>query len=191
MAQSNVVEQQLSREELQALRNKRSGLAIFQLSWILVFVCIVIVNWQLRSSQPAWPPAGVEAPSAVAPTLATGALLISLWFTRRAVRAVKAGDQGAFLAQWRVVLALGLAFVLVMIYEWVSMPYSGLYSDLFRMMTGFHGIHALAIGAFMGMIYRGARQYGPENFWPVEGAASLWYFVIFAWMLFYAVLYLI
>ena len=49
----------------------------------------------------------------------------------------------------------------------------------------------LAIAVFMGMIRRGARagQYGPTNFWPVEGAAGLWYFVIFAWMLFYVVLY--
>jgi nitric oxide reductase NorE protein len=188
---SDVIEQQLSREELQALRNKRSGLAIFQFSWILVFVCLAIVNWQLRWTQPSWPPPGVSAPSPVLPTAATIGLLLSVWLVRRAVQAIKADDQAGFLTNWRVALALGVAFVLILIYEWVSLPYSGIYSDVFRMMTGFHGVHALVIGAFMGMIGHDARagQYGPGNFWPVEGAAGLWYFVVVAWLLFYVVLY--
>jgi heme/copper-type cytochrome/quinol oxidase subunit 3 len=185
------MEQQLSREELQALRNKRSGLAIFQFSWILVFVCLVIVNWQLRWSQPSWPPPGVEAPSPLLPTIATIGLLASVWLTRRAVQAIKADDQAGFLKNWRLVLALAVVFVVILIYDWISLPYSGIYSDVFRMMTGFHGVHALAIGVFMGMIDRGARAglYGSGNFWPVEGAAGLWYFVVVAWLLFYAVLY--
>lgn len=185
------MEQQLSREELQALRNKRSGLAIFQFSWILVFVCLVIVNWQLRWSQPSWPPLGVEAPSPLLPTIATIGLLASVWLTRRAVQAIKADDQAGFLKNWRLVLALAVVFVVILIYDWISLPYSGIYSDVFRMMTGFHGVHALAIGVFMGMIDRGARAglYGSGNFWPVEGAAGLWYFVVVAWLLFYTVLY--
>ncbi len=188
---SDVMEQQLSREELQALRNKRSGLAIFQFSWILVFVCLVIVNWQLRWSQPSWPPPGVQAPSPMLPTAATIGLLLSVWLARRAVQLIKAGDTARFLTRWRIVLALGVAFVLVLIYDWISLPYSGIYSDVFRMMTAFHGVHALAIGVFMGMIDRGVRSglYGPGNFWPVEGAAGLWYFVVVAWLLFFVVLY--
>lgn len=189
--QRDVAEQNLSRAELQDLRNKRSGLAIFQMSWILVFVCLIIVNWQLRWSQPSWPPPGIEPPPVVLPTVATIGILVSIWFVRRAVRAIKNDEQAAFLANWRIALVLGIVFVLIMGYEWFSIPYSGIYSDVFRLMTGFHAVHALAIAVFMGMIRRGARagQYGPTNFWPVEGAAGLWYFVIFAWMLFYVVLY--
>ena len=95
------------------------------------------------------------------------------------------------MTQWRITLALGAVFVVAIAYEWLKLPYSGVYSDVFRMMTAFHMVHALAIGAFMGMIYRGvqAEVYNEENFWPVEGATSLWYFVIVAWMLFYVVLY--
>lgn len=188
---SDVMEQQLSREELQALRNKRSGLAIFQFTWILVFVCLVVVNWQLRWTQPSWPPPGVEAPSPLLPTIATIGMLASVWLTRRAVQAIKADDQAGFLKNWRAVLVLAVVFVVILIYDWISLPYSGIYSDVFRTMTGFHGVHALVIGVFMGMIDRGARAglYGPGNFWPVEGAAGLWYFVVVAWLLFYVVLY--
>lgn len=190
---SEVLEQKLSRKELQELKNKRSGLAIFQLSWILVFVCLIVVNWQLRTAQPSWPPPGVEAPAALLPTLATAGLVVSVWLVRRATRALMQDRREEFLSSWRVALVLGGVFVVVMLYEFISIPYSAIYSDVFRMMTGFHGVHALAIGAFMGMIYRRARVglYGPANFWPVEGAAGLWYFVVFAWILFYVVLYLI
>jgi heme/copper-type cytochrome/quinol oxidase subunit 3 len=189
--QRDLLEQQLSRREQQDLRNKRTGLTIFQISWILVFICMVVVNWQLRWTQASWPPPGVEQPSPLLPTLATGVLLLSAVVARNATRAMKADRLQSFLAQWPLVIGLGAAFVAIMAYEWLRLPYSGIYSDVFRMMTAFHSIHALAIGAFMGMIYRGARagQYSSSNFWPVEGAAALWYFVIVAWMLFYVVLY--
>jgi heme/copper-type cytochrome/quinol oxidase subunit 3 len=190
---SDLLEAQLSREELQDLRNKRAGLVVFQISWILVFVCLVIVNWQLRSTQVSWPPPGVEAPAATLPTIATLGLLVSIWFARQAVRALKSDRSAAFGRDWLIALGLGAAFVLVMIYEFASLPTTGIYSDVFRLMTGFHGVHALVIGAFMGMIYRGVRagNYGPGHFWPVEGAARLWYFVVIAWLLFFAVLYLV
>lgn len=189
--QRDLLEQQLSRKELQDLRNKRTGLFIFQVSWILVFVCLAIVNWQLRFSGSGWPPPGVEKISPLLPTLATAALLASAFFVRRSVRGIQENRVDSFLATWRLALALGLMFVLLMAYEWAIIPYSGAYSDVFRMMTGFHIVHALAIGAFMISIERGARagRYGQLNFWPVEGAAGLWYFVLIAWILFYVVLY--
>jgi heme/copper-type cytochrome/quinol oxidase subunit 3 len=191
--QSDLAKQELSREELQQLRNKRSGMTIFQISWIMVFVCLIVVNWQLRSGQVSWPPPGVETPSAVLPSMATLALLVSVWLARGATHALKDDHLGIFLQRWPLVLALGTVFVAIIAYEWVSLPYSGIYSDVFRMMTAFHAVHALVIGVFMGMIYRGARagQYDSSHFWPVEGATSLWYFVVFAWLLFYVVLYLI
>ncbi len=183
--------QQLSRRELQDLRNKRTGLTIFQLSWILVFVCLAIANLQLRGAVVSWPPPGVEKLPLLLPTIATVALLVSMWLTRRASLAMKQDNVAAFTANWRLVLLLGAAFVVMMGFEFIIIPNSGTYSDLFRMMTGFHIIHALVVGAFMLRIGRGAQAglYHSVNFWPVEGAASLWYFVGVAWLIFYVVLY--
>ena len=189
--QRDLLEQQLSRKELQDLRNKRTGLFIFQASWILVFICLVVVNWQLRSGAPSWPPPGVEKLPVALPSLATGLLLVSVILVRRASQAVKENRNSQFLTEWRIAIGLGVAFVVMMAFEWVTLPYSKTYSDVFRTMTGFHIVHALAIGAFMMSIYWGAREgrSGQTNFWPVEGAASLWYFVVVAWILFYVVLY--
>jgi len=189
--QRDLLEQQLSRKELQDLRNKRTGLLIFQISWIMVFVCLVVVNWQLRFSSASWPPPGVEKLPMLLPSIATGLLLVSALLARWATQAIKENRTDPFLTQWRIAIGLGAAFVVIMAFEWITLPYSKTYSDVFRTMTGFHIIHALAIGAFMINVYQGARagKYGQTNFWPVEGATSLWYFVVVAWILFYVVLY--
>ncbi len=191
--QQNLLEHKPTRKELQDLRNKRTGLFIFQLSWILVFVCLVIVNWQLRSSSASWPPAGVQPISPVLPTVATVMLLASAWLVRSAAQAMKADEISAFIGRWWGAIGLGIVFVILMAYEWAAIPYSQVYSDVFRMMTGFHVVHAVAIGLFMYRVGRSAQVglYHSANFWPVEGAAGLWYFVVVAWLLFYVVLYLV
>ncbi|MBZ0292015.1 MAG: cytochrome c oxidase subunit 3 [Anaerolineae bacterium] len=191
--QQNLLEQKLSRAELQDLRNKRTGLFIFQVSWIMIFVCLVIANWQLRYGATSWPPPGVEPLHWFLPAVATAALFVSALIARSATQALKADEVGRFLARWPLAIGLGAVFVVLVGYEWVTIPYSQIYSDVFRMMTGFHMVHAVVIGIFMFGIYRNARAgaYGSLNFWPVEGATSLWYFVLVAWLLFFVVLYLI
>ena len=186
-------QESLTPAELLQQRNRRTGMTIFQISWILVFVCLVIVNWQLRGNHPSWPPPGVSAPSALLPGLVTLGLLASAWLARAATRNLAAGRRAVFRRQWRAALGLGALFVLVMAYEWLNIPTSGIYSDVFRMMTAFHLLHALAIGLFMSMIARGAAagRVSAQNLWPAEGATSLWYFVVVAWLLFFPVLYLI
>ncbi len=186
-------QESLTRAELLQQRNRRTGLTVFQISWILVFVCLVFVNWQLRGNHPSWPPPGVSAPSIVLPGLATLGLLASAWLARAATRGLAGGKRAAFRRRWRAALGLGGLFVLVMGHEWLVIPASGIYSDVFRMMTAFHLLHALAIGLFMSMIARSvsAGRVSAQNLWPAEGAASLWYFVVIAWLLFFPVLYLI
>jgi heme/copper-type cytochrome/quinol oxidase subunit 3 len=78
-----------------------------------------------------------------------------------------------------------------MAYEWLVMPIGddGQYGILFRVLVGFHGVHALVIGAFLVRVYRSGQQYGQANFWPVEAAVGLWNFVTVAWILFYLVLF--
>ncbi len=187
------VEPQLSRAELIALRNKRTGLAIFQISWIMAFVCLAIVHGWIRATSPSWPPPGVDQISPVLPTAMTLALIVSCFFARQGVRAVKANQQQALVRNWGIMLALGVLFTVVMIYEWVTVPFSGQYSTVFRLLVGFHAVHALAVGVYLVRVYQNARRgyYHPANVWPVEGGASLWYFVTVAWLIFYVVLFVI
>jgi len=194
-------------EELR-VKNARTGVNLFQGSWIFTFVALIIANLQIRSSSPAWPPVGVEKLQPLLPTIATVGLVVSVIFARRAFRALKHDDVRGFLVQWRAALALGAAFVGVMAFEWLTLtpaPEARIrlangvemmsvltqYNSMFRVMTAFHALHALIIGIYMWNVYRGIAQttLDSRTLWSVEAGAKLWYFVVIAWMLFYVVLY--
>jgi heme/copper-type cytochrome/quinol oxidase subunit 3 len=190
--QHHMLEQrELSRKELQDLRNKRTGVTIFQISWILVFVCLIMVNLQIRANFASWPPPGVQPLDAVPPTLATVGLLASAGLAYRALRAIQNDDYEAFRSQWRIAILLGGIFVAIMAFEWLVVPFSGQFSTIFRVMTAYHAVHALVIGYIMIRVYQGSAAYDSLHNWAVEASAKLWYFVVVAWLLFYAVLYII
>ena len=188
-----VSEVNLSRDELIALRNKRTGMTVFQISWIMVFVCLIVVNLQIRSNHPTWPPAGVAPLDRVLPTIVTALLIISGVLARSALKAIDAGAVSAFFGRWRSALALGAVFVAVIAFEWVTIVDSGQYGMVFRVMTAYHMVHALAIGAYMwhvdGRVRAGAVT--PRDTWAVEAGTKLWYFVIVAWIMFFIVLYVL
>lgn len=196
-------ERQRQRQAKQDLENKRLGLLIFQGSWMMAFVALIIVNWQLRFQYASWPPPGVEAMGVALPTLATILLFVSVVLARRAQQQVKTDQLDAFIRNWWIVIGLGGGFVTIMAVEWFRVPTGTQYSAVFRLMTLFHSLHAVAVGAYMVNILRNARhaqqaeasttetvvRYDSSNFWPVEAASKLWDFVAIAWILFYIVLY--
>ncbi len=186
------LEQKLSRQEQLQLRNRRTGLTVFQISWIMTFVCLIIVNFWMRGVSETWPPAGVEVEKLI-PTLMTLVLIASSFFIRRGVRALKANDLSSFTLNWRNGLLLGGVFAVVMAIEFVAAPGSGQFLSVYRLMIGFHHIHALVIGYYLIRVYQNAKRgaYTSTDYWPVEGGTSLWDFVTVAWVLFYVVLYII
>jgi nitric oxide reductase NorE protein len=184
------METELTTEELQALKNKRTGMFVFQLSWIMVFVSLVSVNWQLSFSR-EWLPQGVERADWLPGTIATGVLFTSVILARRALKAIRSDERRAFMVQWTATLGLGTAFVVIMLFEWFAVSGASQYAQVFKLMTGFHMVHAVVIGAYLLIVRGNAQQgaYGALNFWAVEAGVKLWYFVFVAWMLFYVVLY--
>lgn len=186
----------LDRDAELRLKNNRLGMNIFQASWIMVFFAMIVVNWQLRYSYAQWPPAGVRPFDPLLPSIATLALLLSALFARRGRKSLRTDEGSGFLAFWRLAIALGVAFMAIIIYEFLTVSQAALatqYGITMRLMTGFHFVHALAILAVMLWVYRdrlnalrGGRSY---DSWAVEGTAKLWYFVTFAWILFYLALY--
>lgn len=178
------------------LKNNRLGMNIFQISWIMAFVALVVVNWQLRFSYAQWPPAGIAPYDPLLPSVGALALLFSSVLVYRGLKNLRASRIGAFLNAWRLAIALGLIFMAIIVYEFFSVSDAAMstqYGVTFRLMTGFHFVHALVILGIMIRVYQkadaGAYSADEHGSWAVEGAAKLWYFVSFAWMLFYVVLY--
>lgn len=178
------------REEKQALENKRLGLLVFQISWIMAFMALIMVNWQLRFQYETWPPPGVRAMGVGLPTLATLLLLGSVILARRSRKAIEANRLKLFTHQWRGALLLTAVFVGIMAVEWLRVETGTQYSAVFRLMTGFHSLHAVAVGVFMVMVLRNAAQHiENSHHWGIEAASKMMDFVFVAWLLFYVVLY--
>ncbi len=187
------LEQRQRREERDAeiaIRNKRLGLFIFQISWIMAFISLVIVNFWFRA-RPDWNP---MPPNWIVPSLATLGLLASSILAHRAMNAIAADERPRFFSQWMAAIVLAAIFVLVMVYQFFAVPDDGgLFVMTWRLMIGYHAVHALVVLLMMVRIHRFARYglYQAGDTWPVESTAKLWHFVTVAWILFYLVLYLI
>lgn len=187
------IERPLTREEQIALKNKRTGITIFQISWILVFVCLVVVYFQMRSEQVLWPPAGVQPAALLPGLLATASLLASTALVWRGLKAARAGDLGGLFRQWAIALALGVAFVAIAGAQWAGISGDNPYGMVFRVMVGYHLLHAIVIGVYLLLVLRSVRagQVSSRDLWPAEAGARLWYFVLAAWILFFVPLYLV
>lgn len=175
-------------------RNNRMGLAIFQGSWIMAFVCLAIV-YLVMGAVPGWRPAEGHRPDALLPTIATLILLTSSWLARSGWRAVTRDDVQKFLSQWMIAIVLSGVFVVIMMTQFFAISPTETdiqYVELYRLMIAYHAIHAVIIGYMMVQVWRYGRagHYHSDNHWSVEAGLKLQYFVTAALLIFYAVLYL-
>jgi heme/copper-type cytochrome/quinol oxidase subunit 3 len=191
--QVNTDEPALSRDELIALRNKRTGMTVFQLSWIMVFVCLFIVNMSIRGNFLTWPPAEIEPLNPLFPIIATILLFISGWTVVASQTAFNAAQRPLFFGRWRLTLGLGVLFLVAMAVHWFGVTDSGQYGTIARVMIGYHALHALAIMAYMWHVDGRVRANAVSirDGWAVEAGVKLWVFVIIAWVIFFVALYVL
>ena len=135
----------------------------------------------------------------------TAVLLISSFFMNRGETAMKYGDTKAFMNNTIITFALGLGFLIGVIFvEWrlaaaegltasFGNPASGPLGGVFYMMTGMHAFHVFTGLIFLGVVWNNARKgvYTAEKHWGVEAATVYWHFVDLVWIFFYPALYLI
>jgi cytochrome c oxidase subunit 3 len=129
----------------------------------------------------------------------TAVLLISSFFMNRGETQIHNGDRKGFLTNTAITFALGLSFLLGVIFvEWRFAiaegltPSSGAAGAAFFMMTGMHAFHVLTGLILLGIVWFNGRRglYDVKNY-PVEAAAVYWHFVDVVWIFFYPALYLI
>ena len=121
------------------LKNNRLGMNIFQVSWIMAFVAMIVVNWQLRFNYSQWPPAGVAPFDLFLPSVATLALLISSVIVMQALKVLRGGLVTGFLVNWRLAIGLGVLFLAIIVYEFLNVSDAAMatqYGNTFRFDDG-------------------------------------------------------
>jgi heme/copper-type cytochrome/quinol oxidase subunit 3 len=103
--------------------------------------------------------------------------------------------QSRFFRDWLLAIGLGAIFLGIMVTQFFAVSVTSdapQFGTIYRVMIGYHAIHAIVIGLMMLQIWHLGQdgRYHQDNSWSVEAATKLWYFVVGAWPLFYAVLYL-
>lgn len=161
----------------------------------IVFIGAIASYFHLRLQNPAWPPAGIDDPDLLLPTLNTLLLTLTalpVWLALRAYR-----QRNESTARWA--LPLGMAMLIVFmglkIYEYSHKPWNGTthaYGSGVMLMTGLHLAHVAAVVLKTGVVYAYMRtdRITPRRAAPLEANAVYWYFVILIWLPLYATIYL-
>lgn len=175
----------------QELYTARLGLWLFIVSEAALFSAFIAARYlNLGTARP-------EELNQVLGLVITGVLLLSSLTAYRAETSISHGDRAGFLRNTLWTILLACVFLVGVVVEWVEgfhfFPPSTRYGTSFFSLTGLHGLHVLS-GAvlLLGVYLHGRRgRYGPNDYWPVEGAVKYWHFVDVAWVFIYPTLYLV
>jgi cytochrome c oxidase subunit III len=123
-------------------------------------------------------------------------LLVSsatVWF---AERGMKRGARGLVLGGLALTLLLGLAFLIVQLYEWKAKPYtpqSSSYGSLYFTITGFHMAHVAAglIALLLVFFWCLLGYLDDRRHVPLVIGAAYWHFVDVVWLTVFFTFYLL
>ena len=130
---------------------------------------------------------------------ATILLLASSFTCQYGVWAIKRNDRSGFLRFFTITIVMGIAFLLMQLYDYTVLYGEGLsmgattYGTTYFTMTGFHGAHVFGGILMLGVvIYRGmAGQFSAKHHDMVEATSLYWHFVDVVWIVLFSVLYLL
>lgn len=162
----------------------------------VVFSTLIVSYFYLRMGHPEWPPAGVEEPELLLPTINTFILLLSsipMYFADKGIAEGK---------QWPLKIGLIVSTVLAIIFLWIKgVEYSHLeydwtshaYGSITWTIAGFHSLHVTAL--VLKTIVVGALAwigfFHEEERLAVQVNGIYWHFVVAIWIPLYVVLYLV
>ncbi len=171
------------------------GTIVFLASELLLFGGLFAAYFGLRSETSPWPPADVHV-DVLLGAIGTVLLLVSSVTFHAGVRAADRGRLEV-LGRWILVtLALGIAFLGVELYDWLTLDFSvstHAYGTMYYAMTGIHGLHVAAglvlMLVVLGRLAQGA--YGGGHLDGMHAAAYYWHFVDGVWIALFLTLFVL
>ena len=170
------------------------GVWMFLATDAMGFAGLLIAYGMLRVHADQWPDAQ-ERLDVLQAAVMTGALVTSSFTMTLAVRAARAGREGARAAWLTLTVLLGAAFVAGQVSEYRHLtagprpmsPATDVFAGTFYAVTGYHGLHVVA-GV---VILSGLLIAGRGRARALEVAAIFWHFVDLAWIPIFSFVYLL
>lgn len=159
-----------------------------------VFSTLIASYFYLRLGHPEWPPAGVEEPKLLVPTINTVVLLLSSLPMHSADRGIARNDQRALKLGLLGSLVLALVFLGIKAYELSHLEYSWnshAYGSIVWTILGFHSLHVSALvlkTIVVGLLAIKGFFHAEERI-AVQVNGLYWHFVVAVWIPLYLVLY--
>jgi cytochrome c oxidase subunit III len=170
------------------------GICGLILGEITVFSSFVSSYFYLRLVVPDWPPAGVDPPALLLPSVNTAILVVSSYFVHRADQGIRKGDQRWLKLGLSIGFVLAILFLVLKYVEYSDVPYrwnSHAYASAMWTITGFHTAHVIALvlkTMVIGFLaFRG--YFNADRNLGVQVNGLYWNFVVIIWLPLYFVLY--
>jgi len=192
------------------------GMLLFITSEVMFFAGLFAAYFSIRASfldvdgVKRWPPQAYETilnPFQVQTEsgalnvilLATVLLVISSFTCQYAVWAIKKDNRTSFLRNMAVTVVLGIAFLVMQLYDYSVLMHEGLtmgsttFGTTYYTLTGFHGAHVFGGVLMLSVVlYRGmAGQFSARHHDMVEATSYYWHFVDIVWILLFTILYIL
>lgn len=176
------------------------------ISELLVFAGVFIAYLYLEAVLGPFPPAGAPDPSFLFGVLLLGVLLIGSIAFWRAKTAIQENNRGTFKLGLNVAFLSGIAFMVIIAYEWFRLMGDGLYWDallvgeefaaygsVFFLTTGLHAAHVIGGLVLLGLIlYRvyARGHFSADRHLLVSSTELYWHMLTFVQLIIVIVVYL-
>ncbi len=172
------------------------GMVLFVASEAMFFAAFFGGYFTIRGNAKVWPPPGIPALKIAIPTILTVILVASSLVVQLSLRSIRRGDQRRAVVFLGVTIALGIAFLLLQLYDYSELGFGvkdGTFGTLFYVMTGIHMAHVFGGVVFLALVFGQAvgGVLSPANHDSLAAGAIYWDFVDVVWILLFTTFYLL
>jgi heme/copper-type cytochrome/quinol oxidase subunit 3 len=161
----------------------------------IVFIAAIGSYFHLRILNPAWPPAGIDRPDLLLPSLDTLVLLLIVPPVLWAARDLRRGSDRAARIAMPIIMALLAVSLILKLLEYGDKPWGAtthVYGSIVMLMTALHIMHSFTgiLAAAVALAYIRAGRIEPARPATFEALAVYWFFIAGIALPLYFVLYL-
>jgi heme/copper-type cytochrome/quinol oxidase subunit 3 len=160
------------------------------------FVLAAAAYFYLMREVPTWPPGSIAPPGLLYGTALTAVMLLSLAPNHWTKQVAEQHRRRAALVGMAVLLAIGIALLVLRGYEFTVLNVrwdTNAYGSIIWALLGLHTVHLATDVVDTAVLLAVAikeREVEPRRFTDIAENSDYWYFVVFAWLPLYGLIYL-